>query len=580
MKRLFLTCAFFLACTILSASETSDKFTAWLPDFASADLAKQETAQQGWQSLCRAVGNNNALRNEVIKLTIDQLAKENPVETSVWLIRQLGIVGNASAVSTLAKFLDDKEVQIRDEAARALANISGPEAAAALKKNNSQLAKDALTSKAHKQNIPLEGVETAMPQAIPYASEREVAAWMRGYDKLSNDAKAQTVANLATRAALEKEKGNVAPQSVRQGFLRRQAARTERVDQRRYLPTALEAAKSSDANLRDAGLLAVGALGSVKEVPFLLEQSFDGGNKGLAKLVLSRITASGVDEILINAAKTEKDANKFVTIADILSRRYNKAIQPVLLDRAKATDTQNRLQLLQMAEPLSSKDDVGGFVDVWELVTDRGQKNQVEQIVERLTAGDAAPVLQKKTDKNKEEMLSLLGRIGDEKTLGDIKKNPNALNALSNWPNGQVADDLLAVAGDQNRSEADRITALRAFARVASLPADQIKIQIQPKQQVELLKKGYDLALRDDERRLIIERVGKIRTVESLKFVIQYFDTEPLQEQVNGAILDLAHHVDLKRSAKDDFNAALDKVLSTTKNQGFLDRAKRYKDQQ
>ncbi|MDR2441437.1 MAG: hypothetical protein LBE12_18915, partial [Planctomycetaceae bacterium] len=93
-----------------------------------------------------------------------------------------------------------------------------------------------------------------------------------------------------------------------------------------------------------------------------------------------------------------------------------------------------------------------------------------------------------------------------------------------------------------------------------------------------LLVKGFDNAIRIDEKRLIIQRAGQVRHADSLKFILQYFDNAELQDAVIRSVLDLAHHTNLRRSDKETFTTALDKVLAVTKDQELLDRAKRYKD--
>jgi hypothetical protein len=435
-----------------------------------------------------------------------------------------------------------------------------------------------MVARSIKANIPKPGIEKKMPQAIPYSSNVEVNAWMRGYGKLNDFEKAQTLSNLTARML----RTSVADaQALRRTPIGQRAAdrRAER-NSSQYLPLAVEAAQSSDATLRNAGLLAVGALGGAKEVPFLLEQTSAERNKGLATLALSRMSGAEIDAVLIANLKSEKANDKFLGIAEVLNRRFNSEVRPILLERAKAADVPDRLQLLQFAEPLSSKADISDFVKVWELITDRGQKNQAEQIIARLVNGDSEPVLQVLAAWDTPDGLSLLGRVSDPKTIDKIKGSKDALRAWSHWADAKVADELFAAAEDEKYSDEDRITALRAFVRVMSLPNDKIGIKIDDGGKIERLASAFSLAKRVEDKRLIIERVGQIRHADSLRFILKYFDDSELQDRVCGSILDLAHHVAVKRTAKDEFNAALDKVLSVTKNQGYIDRAKRYKDQQ
>jgi HEAT repeat protein len=560
------------------ASETSDKFAQVVPNFAAADLNIRKEAQQSWQTICQGAGKNAALQSEVNKLMTEQLGKDNPVETTVWILRQLGIVGDASVVAAVAKFLDDKEARIRDEAARALANIPGKESAKALRKGGNTNAASALISKEHKAAASKVTNETALPQGIPFASVLEVARWMSEYETYSNDTKAATLNALAVRA--EDTQVQDVPRQQRR-FLsspRIQANRNERIENnaKKYAKYAIEGAKSDDANLRKAALLSLAHLGDTDTVPFLVEQVLTGKDKGAATIALTRLVDDGVDAKLLGLLKSEADEQKFVALANVLNGRYCKDIRPILLDRAKAAGTNGRLALLQFAESLSTKADVGDFVDVWALISDKGQKTAAEQIIARLAGGDAAPVVAKLKDRNSDDSLSLLGRVSDPKMLDDIRKLPNAVAAFANWKNAEVADDLFKIAENNDAGE-NKITALRAFVRVISLPNDQLGIKISLPEQTARLEKVFALASRDEDKQLIIQRAGQIRTVESLRFVLKSFDDEKLQETVCGAILDLAHHTELKRSANDEFVNALDKVLSVTKRNDFKERASRYK---
>lgn len=580
--------ALLAAHTFVSASETSDNFAKWVPNFAASDMNQRKDAQQDWQNFCRQNGNDPDVRKEIMRVSAEQLAKDNPVDTTVWIVRQLGIVGDTTAVPTLAKCLSSNEVRIRGEAARALANISGTEAEEALKKVATAETKDALTARTIKANVPNNReAETQFPQAIPYipfARGADIASWMEGYSKLSDMEKAQALSNLTVRSqnmqirfAQRRIRNAPANAERRQGTQRGQGGMRANP----YLPFALEAAQSSDETLRNAGILAVGALGGRAEVPFLLEQSRTGANKDLAKVALSRMSRRGIDDLLLENLKSEQDNEKFLILADVLSRRYNTNMRSILLEKAGTTDSPNRLQLLQLAEPLSTKNDLEDYVKAWTLITDRRQKDQAEQIIARLSEGDASSVLQALGNNwETPDALMLLGRVGDAHTLEQIRKSTNAIYALRNWTDAKVADDLLAIVVDAKYSDEDRISSLRAFIRVISLPNDRIGIRINDTEKVGRLTEAFALAKRVDEKRLIIERVGQIRTIDSLRFILKYMDDAELQERVCQSVLDLAHHVDFKRSAKDEFNAALDKVLTVTKRNDFRDRANRYKTQQ
>jgi len=585
--RFFMAVAVLMAaCTFVSASEIAENFARWVPNFAAADQNQRRDAQQNWQRFCQQQGHIPENQKEIIRVSLEQLAKENPVDTSVWIIRQLGTVGDATAVPALAGSLTNSEVRIRDEAARALANIPGREAEEALRRANNvilttPLASDALTSRTIKADIPRnDRVETALPMAIPFtspANNAEIAAFMRRYADLSDMEKAQVLSNLADRslriqvATQQRRLSGAGPANVgnRPGGIAGQAGQGFSVPGRTtpYLALAIEAAQSSDETLRNAGILAVGAFGGNAALDFLLDYARTGANRDLARVALSRMSGQSIDATLLENLRTETDAEKFGILADVLNRRFNQDIRPVLLERAKVTGTQDRLRLLELAEASSSKEHIADFVAVWALISDRGQKDRAEQIIARLSDGDSAPVFQALGNNwNTPDGLTMLGRIGDNNSLDRIRRSDHAIYAFRTWTNARVADDLITFVKDTGNSDDDRIAALRAFVRVMSLPNNQIGIRINDVEKANRLIEVYELATRADEKRLIIERVGQIRTMESLRFVLPFVDDAELRDRACESVLNLAHDTGFRNRSREEFQAALDKVIAAAGN--------------
>ncbi|MCL2004623.1 MAG: HEAT repeat domain-containing protein [Planctomycetaceae bacterium] len=567
-------------------SEIAENFATWSADFSAADQNHRRNAQQNWQRFCQQQGHLPENQREIIRVSVEQLAKDNPVDTAVWIIRQLGTVGDATAVPALARLLTNNEVRIRDEAARALANIPGNEAENALKANTQavaqQLAQDALIARAQSADVPRnDGVEADMPMAIPFlplGANAGIAEFLAGYAALNDMEKAQVLSNLTDRTL----RMRLNMQQRRQTGQGTPPAGAGTRPANPYLPLALDAVQSSDETLRNAGILAVGALGGPAEIPFLLEQARTGENRELAKVALARMSGLRIDTALLENLRAETDAEKFAILADVLSRRFNAEIRPILLERAKAPRTRDRLQLLQWAEATATAEHIADFVAVWTLITERGQKDRAEQIIARLADRNAEPVMRALGNAwDTPEALSLLGRIGDANTLDTIRPNRNAIHAFRTWPDAVVADDLIAFVRNTDNPSEERISALRAFIRVVSLPGtrpqDQIGIRTNEQQKLNRLIEAFELASRVEEKRLAIERAGSIRIVESLRFALRHIDDAELRDWSCRAILDLAHQTGLRRSAREEFHAALDRVLEVTTNNDFRNRANAYK---
>ena len=538
------------------------KLSSLLSDMGSNDLKAQEQSQQEWQKICMAAGapGNAAALADVNKQMVEQLDKDIAVVAKVWLLRQLAWTGDASVVPAVAALLNNSEVQIRDAAARALAIMTAPEATAALQKALAA-EKDAANKKrlenaiAFKSRSVKVGVETQMPQALAYASDADVQKWIAGFDKLSNDDKCRTLASLTVR----KDK--------------------------KYREYALDAIKSDNDQLKRAGILALEKLGTADDLPLLLDLlAFDGG---LVTKVASRIADDKFDDALLKAMLAEKDNGKFEAIGRILVDRNVTAAGKTLLESAKKDDCPNRLGYLQTAAGVATKDDVKDMVDVMLLITSARDRDRAETIVAGVCQGDAAPVIASR-ERMTPALFSLLGRIGSEQSraiINQFLKSDNAavrdaaLKGLCNWPNATAANDMMAVVENADMPQEAQIQALRAYVRVISLPDNEIGIRISQQNKLANLKKAMSLATRVDEKRLVIDRVQAVRLPESVTFVLQYIDDAELAQNVCRTVTELAHQDGLRRSNKDVFIPAMEKVLEVSNDNGIKDRIRRYQGQ-
>ena len=352
---------------------------------------------------------------------------------------------------------------------------------------------------------------------------------------------------------------------------------------KQYLPIAVAAVASENEQVKRAALLAIEKLGSAKEFDVLYNTMKD-FDRGFCVRIMKNIVGDDFDAAVIDALKKEKDGGMTGSLAEIVGGRYITSEVGTLLSIAKKDDCPARLPILSAAEQLATKDNIGDFVDAYLAVSDRGDRDRAEQIISRLCEGDASPVIAKMNNQNGPQIFLLLVRIGGNAALEQIEaamKTNNAnmialsVRAMSNWPNDVVWEKLLDAAQNKAYPEQVRIQALRAFIRVVSLPDDQDGIDMSGKDKFANLKKAFELATRDDERRYALERLGAVREPESVEFLLQYVDTKELSNRALNSILDLAHQDYLRKQYKDLFIKALDVVLEKG-DQGQKDRAQNY----
>ena len=549
----------------ITADQIRSDFAKWLPNMSADDsqIRDREAAQQGWQKHSMYVGapGREELKKVVNSLAVEQLDKDIPVTTKVWLLHELAWTAGASEVDAIAKLLDDGQMKIRDEAARTLANIPGPEAEKALKDatktGDQKRIDDAI---ADRVPVPAKFAgEKTMPFAIPYSSDDDVAKWMDGYDKMEDFLKAQTIAALTVK----KDK--------------------------KYFPKMLEALNSSDAFLKKSGLLAMEKLADKSDIPTILEAGvpFD---RGLTIRVLSTLAADGTDDYFLDELKKATDPDKVMLYSEILSKRYCKKALPVILGFAKKNDFPNRQVLLEWLESnkLADKENIGDFLEVTLMITDRQTRDRAEQSIARICNGDAKPVIEKMNSSNEIEILTLLGRIGGKDALDAVNKmieskdanvHNAAVRALCNWPNATVSKELLALAEDKDEAAPNRVAALRAYVRVITLPDNQIGIRMNGRQKLEMLKNAMSIAVRNDEKRLIMDRLSAVRENGTIEYAMEYLNDDVLSASAYRTIVEIAHQDYMRRGNKELFTKALNAVIDGCKDNGLVERAKRYLEQ-
>ncbi len=551
-----------LAAEGVDKEEVATRFEEWLPNMGSDTLTLQEESQQGWQAICFEAGapGNEEMKAEVNALMVDQLSKPIDPVAKTWLLYQLSRTGTDAEVDAIAALCDDPDPRVQRQAVRTLATIKTDKAIGALETTlstasagNRETIEETLKVISYDFTIP---AETAWPLRLPYATDQEVDDWMAGYDQLSVTEKARTIAALTVRG------------------------------DKKYRPVVLEAIQSGEPDLVRNGILALEKLGTVEDVPLLIEKTADPDWRHYAQAVAVRIEDPDFNDALLAQLGEATDPDTFETIATILVGRFDvNAFDPILAGVKRWDD--RRVILLRIVEQIASKERIGVFIDQLPSISSAGDREEIEKIIMRFAGGDSTPVLERLTDANRVALLPVLGRIGDDQGVAELEKglasrSPAVRNAavkgLCNVPNAVHADDLYSIANDKRESGANRIAALRAYIRVISLPEDEIGISITDAEKLEALKNGMKIAVRDEEKSLVLDRAKSVRTVETLNFVLPFVDQEPFSNVAINTVMELAHHDFLRKENPDAFRAALDKVIEKSTDHDIIDEAKRYKD--
>ncbi len=354
-------------------------------------------------------------------------------------------------------------------------------------------------------------------------------------------------------------------------------------------PAAIAAARSEDSAVAQAGMEAVAMLAGSRGLEVLLPiATTESPLAEPAWRAIEALRGAEVDAKLAAALPGRQNPEHRVRLIRALAARNASGSVPVLLDYVGSDNGDVRAASAGAIVRLAMPAHVPAIVTLM-LQTPRGaDRDTLEKAVmlalddiadaDRRTAAVLAGV-DLQSDAQRVEFLPLLGRIGGDRALGLVQAALSSSNAdiyeagvraIANWPDagpvGQLAD--LAQNARENHQ---RIWALRAMIRVSALPGT-----LPDDRKLALLRRAMEMAARDDERSLAIQRAGAIRTVESLRFAAAYLDHASLAPAACRAVVELAHHKELRDPNRDAFVPALRKVIAVSSDAGVVDRAKRY----
>ena len=534
----------------------------------------------------------------------------------VGLLNALGHRADPAAVAAIRKELTASEEATASGAARALGRIPGKQAALALAQARPE-AKGAVRAAivnaqlAHADRL-LKGGKVADAAAIykelntPSEARPIRLAALRGTIQTRGDQAGELVLEIlagsdaAARAIAIAQIGGLSA-----GALKGLAASMDRLPvpsrvsvitaiaargDRSQLPVALAAARSDNAEVRRAGVRALGRLGDASVVELLLGMmAGKDALAGAAAETLAGIPAEGVNEKLVAVLEKEKSAARAVALIRILERRKAVLAIPALLKAAGGEDATVRSAAFAGLKTLAGPEHIPGMVAAL-LRTEKGRAREqtelaiatvAQQIPGSEKRAGAVLVILNEDPKLTADLLPLLGRLGGPEVLKIIRRSLTdpalreaALAGLYNWTDASANDDLLSLA-EHGKADQEKRRALQAITRI-----NTVLIERRPEQRLatlKVMKRAMELATSDAERRAILAGLGNIRHIETLHYLLPYLDQPALAQSACKGIVELAHSRMLREPNKAEFVKALDRVIALCKDRGLADRAKQYK---
>lgn len=410
-------------------------------------------------------------------------------------------------------------------------------------------------------------------------SDREFRA--AGLDQVRNSAKGAT----ATKAFTNQLKS--LPSEAQIALTSALADRGDKT----ALPAILELIEASkDDGVRAAGILAIGSLGSVDNVAYLVKQLSNASpaEQASSKRALTIVEGDGVPKSIATQFKSASPSIK-PTLIEVLAARRASSESATFIAGSVDASPQIRSAAMTALGQLGHADQIAAVLP-GVLKAERGaerdnaernvamicsriesEKERGTKLIEALKTVPAA---------DRDELLALVGRVGGPTLIDFVaaiatEDNPArrqiGIDALSKWPDATAADKLMEIMSKAT-DPAEKHQAFQGFVKICSTRDGRTD-----KQRLDRMKEAMRVAATGEEASFVINRTRTAYDVESVRFVLPYLE-QPQYSQIScETIVEIAHHREVRDPNKSEFDKILDKVIAVAKDPVVVDRAQRYK---
>ncbi len=273
----------------------------------------------------------------------------------------------------------------------------------------------------------------------------------------------------------------------------------------------------------------------------------------------------------INAALAGATPDVQPLLLDILASRPATGDTAPILDATKSDDQRVRTAAARALGELAGPKALPRLLDLLRETTAENQRLPIEHacvtIAHRAhassTAADQVANACEQTDDVglRCSLLRILGQLGGPRALNIVKQDlqspdpalsEQALRALADWPDAgplELAFSIARAVSDTKR----QVLALRAAVRMINL------LDVPAEMKLDRFTGAFNLAHRDEERKLILARVGDVINVASLDWLYPHLDAPNLRAEAAAATLNVARH--LLPNHATQVRVALDAIL-------------------
>jgi len=318
------------------------------------------------------------------------------------------------------------------------------------------------------------------------------------------------------------------------------------------LPALVEAIGNENDQVRRTAIAAAARVGGGESLPRLLAvmQTDNGDDIAEAKAAILRLPGEGVTRAVAEAFPKSSVAGK-VAILEMLVHRESKGHDDLFISAARSDEEKIRTAALKGLGAVASGE---RQPDLVALLLEAKNPDERKMAQDAIVAagkeiGDPAArtrallaALESATADQKTILLDPLGRLGGEDALqavhaerksSDENVREAAVRALTEWPDAGAAGELLNVIQSAEKLT-HRVLAVRGYVRIVS------EGDLPPEKKARMYDEALAAIERPEEKKLVLAALADVQSLLALDVVAPYLDDDALKTEAALAAAKIA----------------------------------------
>jgi HEAT repeat protein len=353
------------------------------------------------------------------------------------------------------------------------------------------------------------------------------------------------------------------------------------------LTELFKVARTASKPVRLAAVRALPEFEHRSTVPVLVEIMRDNDSEvaQAAQESLAAIRAPAADRAVVAMLDSSVTSERLAAM-DLVTRRQMVSTLPKLIEAARDPNSNVRSAALRRAGELGGAGEMPALIELLMQATEPQDRDAAEQALAAVAGRAEDPdeyapkliaPLAKADPAQKSALVRVLTVVGGPDALEAVRGavedsnadvRATAIRSLSAWKTADAAPDLIALA-KTTTNPTERTLSLRGYLGFAAQP------EVSVEQRLAMCREAAEIVQQDDEKRLLLGALGRIRTMESLDLIAPYLDDPATREEASAATVAVAEEVMKSPEAKKHATRLVDPLEKAAEGTANAELAKR-----